>query len=139
MEAIAEPVSAADARTAIENMATVDVYSHAGGVIGLRRVNSDDPFSPVADPMREGGMAMGMARMVDAIGIDHVALGSDMRGLFGPSTFSFYRDLPLLAQALLARGFQVPEVRKVLGGNYVPYLPQVFRTQANCLSSFRHS
>jgi membrane dipeptidase len=330
MEAIAEPVSAADARTAIENMATVDVHSHAGGVIGLRRVNSDDPFSPVADPMREGGMAViclatvsdspthhvtedrrikpfrdpepgelyaygqrsfqrihelariqglalvkdaaalslarsdrpsivvcaeggdflegvvervdaayeqwglrhlqlvhyrvnalgdiqteptvhggltpfgaevirrcnrlgivvdvahgtydlvrqaaavavkplvlshtslssrpgarsrlvsieharvvadtggvvgiwppasifpdmaalaaGMARMVDAIGIDHVALGSDMRGLVGPSTLSSYRDLPLLAQALLARGFQVPEVRKVLGGNYV--------------------
>jgi membrane dipeptidase len=57
--------------------------------------------------------------MVDAIGIDHVGLGSDMRGMVGPSIFSSYRDLPLLAQALLARGFEVPEVRKILGGNYV--------------------
>ena len=30
-----------------------------------------------------------------------------------------YRDLPLLVDAMLGRGFQVSDIRKVLGGNYV--------------------
>ena len=37
------------------DMATVDIHSHAGGV---SRVRSDRPFTPVASPMREGGLAV---------------------------------------------------------------------------------
>ena len=64
-------------------------------------------------------MAAGMARMVDIAGIDHVGLGSDMRGLVGPSVLPDYDRLPALADALLSAGFSPAETRKILGGNYV--------------------
>ena len=56
--------------------------------------------------------------MADVVGIEHVALGTDMNGLVGPSTFASYRDLPALAEALLQRGFGREDVRRILGGNY---------------------
>ncbi|HEX6960065.1 MAG TPA: membrane dipeptidase [Ferrovibrio sp.] len=37
---------------------TIDMHSHAGSVIGLRRIETHAPFSAVAEPMREGGMAV---------------------------------------------------------------------------------
>jgi len=63
-------------------------------------------------------MAAGIARMVDVVGIDHVGLGSDMLGLTSPSVFSSYRELPELADALLAVGFRLDDAAKILGGNY---------------------
>ena len=63
-------------------------------------------------------LAAGMARMVDVVGIDHVGLGSDMRGLVGDSIFPDYDQLPGLAEALIGAGFSVPDTVKLLGGNY---------------------
>ena len=63
-------------------------------------------------------LATGMARMVDAAGIDHVGLGSDMTGLVGPSIFPDYEQLPGLAEALIGVGFSVTDTTKLLGGNY---------------------
>ena len=63
-------------------------------------------------------MATGMARMADVVGVDHVGLGSDMRGLVGPSIFPDYDQLPGLAEALIEVGFSVPDASKILGGNY---------------------
>jgi len=86
-----------------------------GGVIGVW---------PPANIFRDlDALASGMARMVDAVGIDHVGLGSDMEGLVGPSAFSRYTMLPELAALLLTHGFSGAEVQKLLGGNYV----RVFR------------
>lgn len=81
-----------------------------GGVIGVW------PVKAIFKDM--DGYAAGFARMVDAAGIDHVGLGSDMRGLTGPSLFDAYADLPRLAAALAARGFNEEERGKLLGGNY---------------------
>jgi membrane dipeptidase len=99
------------ARSRLISAAHAQVVADTGGLVGI--------WPPASIFPDMSALATGMARMVDVIGIDHVGLGSDMRGLVGPSTFSSYRDLPLLAQALLAQGFQVPEVRKMLGGNYL--------------------
>lgn len=87
------------------------IVAQTGGLVGIWPPASIFPDLPA--------LAAGMARMADAVGVEHVALGSDMRGLVGPSTFANYRDLPLLAQALLDRGFQAAEVQLILGGNYV--------------------
>ena len=81
-----------------------------GGVIGIW------PPSGVFPDL--AALAAGIARMVDATGIDHVGLGTDMNGLTAPPTFSSYRQLPDLAAALMTRGFHADEVRKLLGGNY---------------------
>jgi membrane dipeptidase len=84
--------------------------AQTGGVIGVWPPAS---IYPTLDAMAEG-----MARLVDVVGIDHVGLGSDMRGLTGPSVLPSYRSFPLLAQALLARGFSPEDASKLLGGNY---------------------
>jgi len=81
-----------------------------GGVIGV--------WPPVSQFPTLDHMAYGMAQLAEVVGVDHVGLGSDLNGLTGPSLLTSYRDLPLLAQALLARGFAAADVGKILGGNY---------------------
>jgi membrane dipeptidase len=86
------------------------VIAGTGGVIGI--------WPPASIYPNKAAIARGMARMVDVAGIDHVGLGSDMLGLTGPSSFDSYRELPELAAALLAAGFNAEETGKILGGNY---------------------
>lgn len=86
------------------------VIADTDGVIGVWPPASIFPTLPA--------MAVGIARMVDAAGIDHVGLGSDMRGLVGPSVLADYDSLPALADALLGAGFNASETGKLLGGNY---------------------
>jgi membrane dipeptidase len=86
------------------------LVAQTGGVIGIWPPAS---IFPTLD-----NMADGFARMAEVAGVDHVGLGSDMRGLTGPSVFDSYRDLPRLAEKLLARGFTAADVGKILGGNY---------------------
>lgn len=95
---------------------------HARIIAGTRGVIGIWPPTSIFPDMQ--AFAGGIARMVDAVGIDHVGLGSDMQGLVGDSTFPSYRVLPALAAALLARGFQAPELRKLLGGNYLRVFTQ---------------
>ena len=90
-----------------------------GGVIGI--------WPPVSVFPDVAAMAVGMARMVDAVGIDHVGLGTDMRGLVGPSVLPDYDRLPDLTAALLSAGFHSDEVGKLLGGNYA-------RVFASCMA-----
>jgi membrane dipeptidase len=63
-------------------------------------------------------MAFGMARMAEVAGIDHVGLGTDLRGLVGASVFPDYDALPALTEALLEVGFSQQDAGKILGGNY---------------------
>ena len=87
------------------------LVARTGGVIGVWPPESVFPSLDA--------LAAGMARLVDAVGIDHVGLGSDMRGLVGPSVFPDYDRLPDLTKALLRAGFAPADAAKILGGNYV--------------------
>lgn len=81
-----------------------------GGVIGVW---------PNAGNFRDlQAMAEGMKRVVDVVGIEHVGLGTDMYGFVTPPVFQRYQQLPALAGALLATGFDADETRMILGGNY---------------------
>ena len=61
--------------------------------------------------------------MVDAVGIDHVAIGTDMDGIpFRIVTFDDYSEWPSISAALLARGYGRADVAKVMGGNVVRVL-----------------
>jgi len=84
--------------------------AQTGGVIGI--------WPPASIFPTLGDMAEGFARMAEVVGVDHVGLGTDMRGLIGPSVLNDYRDLPVLTEKLLARGFTAADVGKILGGNY---------------------
>lgn len=55
-------------------------------------------------------------RMIDQLGIDHVAIGTDMDFTYR-SVLPSYRDWPALAGTLLARGLTEDDAAKVMGGN----------------------
>ena len=57
-------------------------------------------------------------RLVDTVGIEHVAIGTDMDANFRP-VFRSYRDWSLIPAALLARGMREAEVANVMGGNFL--------------------
>ena len=87
------------------------MVAETGGVIGIWPPQSVFPSLDA--------LASGMAQMVDAVGVDHVGLGTDMRGLVGPSVFPDYDRLPALADALSRAGFSQSDTDKILGENYV--------------------
>jgi len=84
--------------------------AQTGGVIGI--------WPPASIFATLDDMVDGFSRMVEVVGVDHVGLGTDMRGLTGPSVLDNYRDLPLLTEKLLDRGFAPVDIGKILGGNY---------------------
>jgi membrane dipeptidase len=60
----------------------------------------------------------------------HVGLGSDFDGGFGsadiPAEMDSAADLPLIGQALKARGYEPADVANILGGNWLRFLRQVW-------------
>ena len=93
------------------------LVAQAGGVIGVW----PSGFSYVDARDWVGGIA----RMVDAAGVDHVGIGTDMEGGVN-EVWDDYADLPAVADLLLRQGFSPEEAGKLLGGNYV----RVFRAVA---------
>ena len=66
--AAATPATEPDA--VLADAVTVDAHSHAGGLL---RVRSDGPFTPVAAPMREGGLAAVCLAVVSDAPTHHLA------------------------------------------------------------------
>jgi len=56
--------------------------------------------------------------LLDAMGPDHVALGSDMDANYKP-VLETYRKMPLVIGALLKRGHDAQVVKKLAGGNFL--------------------
>jgi membrane dipeptidase len=82
----------------------------AGGIIGSWPSGiGQTSFSDYIDSIQ---------RLVDTVGIDHAAIGTDMDANFKPVLRS-YRDWSLIPAALLARGMHDEELAKVMGGNFL--------------------
>jgi membrane dipeptidase len=65
--------------------------------------------------------------IVNLVGIDYVALGSDFDGI-GTNTVQGLDDVskfPALTLELLRRGYSQAEVEKILGGNFMRVFEQV--------------
>ncbi len=62
-------------------------------------------------------------------GVDHVGLGSDFDGVSGatPTGIDSAADLPKITQALLDRGYNADDIKKVLGGNLLRVFLEVER------------
>jgi membrane dipeptidase len=60
-------------------------------------------------------------------GVDHVGLGSDFDGVAGatPAGIDSAADLPRITQALLDRGYNAEDIKKILGGNVLRVFRQV--------------
>ena len=63
-------------------------------------------------------------RLVDGVGLDHVAIGTDMDANYRPVVQS-YDQLPDIADALLDRGYGDEDVGAVMGGNFLSLLERV--------------
>jgi membrane dipeptidase len=65
-------------------------------------------------------------RAIQLVGEDHVALGSDFDG--GPPLprgMRDIRDLPMITEAMLRRGYSEERIRKFLGGNLLRVFRQI--------------
>ena len=65
-------------------------------------------------------------RAIQLVGEDHVALGTDFDG--GPTPprgMRDIRDLPMLTEAMLERGWSEERIRKFLGGNLLRVFRQI--------------
>jgi membrane dipeptidase len=86
------------------------LVASAGGIIGSWPSGiGQTSFSDYIDSIQ---------RLVDAVGIDHAAIGTDMDANFKPVLRS-YRDWSLIPAALLARGMHDKEAAKIMGGNFL--------------------
>lgn len=59
-----------------------------------------------------------ICRLIDLVGIEHVAIGTDLDANYRP-VLSEYDQFPELARALSSKGLQAGEVDQVLGGNFI--------------------
>lgn len=81
-----------------------------GGVVGAW------PAGIVAASLAD--FADEIARLVDLIGVEHVALGSDLDANYRP-VLTEHSQLPALAALLRSRGLDPIEIDGVLGGNFL--------------------
>lgn len=92
------------------------LVASAGGLIGAW------PSGVTSSSL--GDFADEILRLVDLIGVDHVAIGTDMDGNFRPVLRS-YADFAALPQLLTDRGLTEDEIDKILGGNALDLLRAV--------------
>jgi membrane dipeptidase len=59
-----------------------------------------------------------LLRLSEAVGVDHVAIGTDMDATIRP-VLKNYRDWSLVPAALLAKGMHAREVAKIMGENFL--------------------
>lgn len=92
------------------------LVANTGGVIGAWPSGFSTSFDDYVD---------NIMRLVDVVGVNHVALGTDMDSNFRPVLDS-YLQLTTLRDALVSRGLSTSEAQKIMGGNAV-------RVLENCL------
>lgn len=71
-----------------------------------------------------GGFLDRIEDLIDMVGEDHVALGTDLDANYRP-VFTTYSKIPLLVGGLLKRGHSEERVAKFIGGNFLRVLAEV--------------
>lgn len=105
----------------------LDAIAESGGVVGLNfnvpflhpegKRDADMPLSIMADHVDY---------LVDKLGIDGVAMGSDFDGAMMPSGVSDCSKLPNLIDELRGRGYDDEALRKIGYGNWVRVLAETW-------------
>jgi len=61
----------------------------------------------------------GIARMADAVGVNHVGIRGDPAGIVGAPPYRRFDQFPLLIEMLRSRGSGAEEVANIAGGNFM--------------------
>jgi len=106
----------------------LDAIRASGGLVGvnyhvgfLRSDGEQEADAPLTDIVRH------VNYMVDRMGIDHVALGSDFDGATMPSELHDAAGLPKLMNALAAAGYEDNDLRKIAHENWLRVLRQTWK------------
>jgi membrane dipeptidase len=112
---------------------TGEIQSHGAGlsIADLDRLTAPKyPMLPTAIPeeirLTVDDWVAVVDRAIQLVGEDHVALGSDFDG--GPPLprgMRDIRDLPLITDAMVRRGYSEERIRKFLGGNLLRVFRQI--------------
>lgn len=95
----------------------------AGGVIGLWGLGLLQPSNGWDVGRRDPqGYAFALGQLVNKLGDDHVALGTDLHGLGESSSVNDYGDVQNVVRALRANGMQESSIEKVCFQNYARVL-----------------
>jgi len=87
-----------------------------GGVVGV--IYADEFLGDRAAAGRARSVVAHLAHIVDTVGEDHAALGSDWDGaITTPEDMPTCLELPRLVALMLERGWKAERVQKILGGN----------------------
>jgi len=98
-----------------------DAVVNAGGIIGAWPAGIGlETFKDYVDQI---------FHLVKEVGIDYVALGTDMDANYKPR-FDNYQMLPLLAGSLLSQGMTESDVEKIFAGNFIRVFKAVTDTTA---------
>lgn len=85
--------------------------AETGGVVGV--VPFPSAFATLQD------YVIGIARMVDAIGVNHVGIGGDLAGIRGSPPYRRFDQFPEIMRMLQGSGFNSEDVAKISGGNFM--------------------
>jgi membrane dipeptidase len=106
----------------------LDAIAASGGVVGvnfavtfLREDGSQVPETPITEIVRH------VDYMVDRMGIDHVAFGSDFDGAIVPDELGGVAGLPKLVAALRDAGYDGDAVEQITHRNWLRVLDQTWR------------
>jgi membrane dipeptidase len=96
--------------------------TETGGIVGV--VPFPSAFLTLQD------YTEGIARMVDAVGVNHVGIGGDLAGIRGAPPYRRFEQFPELVQMLQRRGFSSEDVAKITGGNFMRLFAAIARSAA---------
>ena len=106
----------------------LEAIAETGGLVGvnfhvgfLREDGKNDADTPISEIVRH------VNYLVDKMGIDHVALGSDFDGATMPQELGDVAGLPKLVAALRADGYDDEALRKIAHENWIRVLGQIWK------------
>ncbi|MGY9047594.1 MAG: dipeptidase [Rhodobacterales bacterium] len=107
--------------------AQLDAIRDTGGLVGINfGVKFLTPDSRLDLDMDLSQMVRHVDYIVDRIGIDHVAFGSDFDGTMIPAALRDCRDLPKLTQALRSAGYDAAALNKITHENWIRVLERTW-------------
>jgi membrane dipeptidase len=106
----------------------LDAVCASGGVVGVNFhvgfLRADGSRDGASTPLSE--IVRHLDYMVERMGIDHVALGSDFDGAVMPGDLRDVAGLPKLMSALTAAGYDEAAQRQIAYGNWLRVLGQIW-------------